>query len=104
VGSGVLSGSMRRLFLKNRNTNQSVRVESLSLQLAVGRKTRRRSWQTVAPGGRVGGGGAPIVVSRCVVNAEVVVRQSPVIKDVSKEAGEATALEAVTRRQLVKVQ
>jgi hypothetical protein len=38
----------------------------LSLQLAIGRQTRRRSPQTVAPDEGVGGGGAPIVGSRCV--------------------------------------
>jgi hypothetical protein len=32
------------------------------------------------------------------------VRQSPVSKAVNTEAGEATALEAVTRRQPVKIQ
>jgi hypothetical protein len=35
---------------------------------------------------------------------ELVGRQSPVSKDVNTEAEEATALEAVTRRQQVKVQ
>jgi hypothetical protein len=35
---------------------------------------------------------------------EVVVRQSPVTKDVNMEAEEATALKAVTRRQPVKTQ
>jgi hypothetical protein len=37
----------------------------LSLQLAVGRQTRRKSPQTVALGGGVGGGGASLTVSRC---------------------------------------
>jgi hypothetical protein len=32
------------------------------------------------------------------------VRQSPASKDVNTEAEEVTALEAVTRRQLVKIQ
>jgi hypothetical protein len=35
---------------------------------------------------------------------ELVVRQSPVSKDVNVETEEATALEAVTRRQPVKIQ
>jgi hypothetical protein len=35
---------------------------------------------------------------------ELVVRQSPTSEDVSTEAEEATALEAVTRRQPVKLQ
>jgi hypothetical protein len=34
----------------------------------------------------------------------MVVRQSPASKDVNTEAEEATALEADTRRQLVKIQ
>jgi hypothetical protein len=34
----------------------------------------------------------------------LVVRQSPAIKDVNKEGEEATALEAVIRRQPVKIQ
>jgi hypothetical protein len=38
----------------------------LSLQLAAGKQPLRRSSQTFAPGRGVGGGGAPIVVSRCV--------------------------------------
>jgi Co/Zn/Cd efflux system component len=37
-------------------------------------------------------------------SSELVVRQSPVSKDVNKEAEEATALEAVTRRQPMKIQ
>jgi hypothetical protein len=35
---------------------------------------------------------------------ELLVRQSPASKDVETEAEEATALEAVTRRQPVKIQ
>jgi hypothetical protein len=35
---------------------------------------------------------------------ELVVRQSPASKDVNTEAEEATVLEAVTRRQTVKIQ
>jgi hypothetical protein len=35
---------------------------------------------------------------------ELVVRQSPASKDVNTEAEEATALEAVTRRQPLKIQ
>jgi hypothetical protein len=37
-------------------------------------------------------------------SVELLVRYSPATKDVSTEAEEATALEAVTRQQLVKIQ
>jgi hypothetical protein len=36
--------------------------------------------------------------------SDLVVRQSPASKDVSTEAEESTALEAVTQQQLVKIQ
>jgi hypothetical protein len=61
------------------------------------------SCQTVAPGAAVEGGGVTIVVKSLHSNAELVVRQSPTIKDVNTEAGEATSVEVVTR-QPVKTQ
>jgi hypothetical protein len=51
----------------------------------------------VAPGGGLGGGGAPIVNPLC-SNAELVVRQLPASKDMNMEAEEATVLEAIIRQ------
>jgi hypothetical protein len=76
----------------------------ISLELAVGRGTHRRSSHTVIPGGGVGGGGAPHCYKSLCSNTELVVRQSLASKDMNTEAKEATALEAVTRWQWVKTQ
>jgi hypothetical protein len=46
----------------------------------------------------------PSVLRRQLERQELVVRQSPASKDVNTEVKEATALEAVTRRQPVKIQ
>jgi hypothetical protein len=70
----------------------------MSLQLSVGRQTRRRSSQTVTQGGDVGGRGAPHCCKPLRGNAELVVRQSPACEDMNTEADESTALENVTRQ------
>jgi hypothetical protein len=55
-------GSLQKLYLENRNTNQSIRVKSNESAVS--------SWETdpseVVPGGGLGGGGAPVRVNRCV--------------------------------------
>jgi hypothetical protein len=61
VGSGVLCGSVQRIYLVNQNTVKSV----TSCEFAVGRQTHQRSSQTAVPCGGVGGRRAPIVVSHC---------------------------------------
>jgi hypothetical protein len=55
-------------------TGQASDSRVVSLKLEVGRETRQRSSQTVAPGGGVGGGGTLIVVRCCVVTPSLFVR------------------------------
>jgi hypothetical protein len=70
----------------------------VSLQLAVGRQTRRRPSQTVALGGGVGRWRRPHFCKLLRSNAELVVRYTPVYNDVDPKSDERPLLEDVTQQ------
>jgi hypothetical protein len=80
------AGSVSRLYHKDQRDKPNGRdPRAVNLQSAVGRQTRRRSSQTVAPGGGMEGGESPIVESRCISTPSQVVRWTPASEDRSSE-------------------